>query len=114
MAGAAMAAGANAALVVLSILLASALRGADDVVGIPLAILAFVPSAFFIPIGIGAMIGAFVAKLRFGSGDKEATQQPTVGGMRLAWRITWKSVLLATFWAGIGWLLILLYFVLAD
>lgn len=113
-AGAAIAAGATVVLVVLCLLLATTLQGGDGILGIPLVILAFVPSAFFIPIGIGAMIGAFVAKMRCGNDDKEAMQQPTVGGMRLAWRITWKSFLLATFWAGIGYLLILLFFVLAD
>lgn len=114
MVGASMAAGMTIALIVLSIVLALTLQGAHDVLGIPLGIVAFVPSAVFIPIGIGAMIGAYVARLRFGSHGSEATKQPTVGGMRLAWRITWKSVLLATFWAGIGYLLILMYFVLAD
>jgi len=114
MAGATIAAGATVVLVVLSLLLALTVQGADDIFGIPLLWLAFIPSAFFIPIGIGAMIGAFIAKIRFANGGKEATQEPAVGGMRLAWRITWKSFLLATFWAGIGYLLILLFFVLAD
>jgi len=111
---AAIAAGVTAALVVLSLLIALTARGADDLFGIPLIILAFVPSAFFIPIGIGAMIGAFVAKRRLANSGHEAVKQPTVGGMRLAWRITWKSFLLSSFWAGIGYLLILLFFVLAD
>lgn len=112
--GASIATGVTVTLVVMSILLALTLQGAEELVGIPLVVLAFVPSAVFVPIGIGAMVGALVAKLRFGSGDDEATEQPTVGAMRLAWRITWKSFLLSTFWAGIGYLLILLYFVLAD
>ncbi|MBC8872571.1 MAG: hypothetical protein H8E44_24315 [Planctomycetes bacterium] len=112
--GAAVAAGVTVALVVLSILIALSVRGADDLFGIPLVILAFVPSAFFIPIGIGAMIGAFVAKRRLANSGNEAVKQPTVGGMRLAWRITWKSFLLSSFWAGIGYLLILLFFVIVD
>lgn len=111
---AAIAAGVTAALVVLSLLIALSVRGADDLFGMPLIILAVVPSAVFIPIGIGAMIGAFVAKHRLANSNDKATEQPTVGGMRLAWRITWKSFLLATFWAGIGYLLVLLFFVIAD
>jgi hypothetical protein len=79
-----------------------------------LVVLAFVPSAIFIPIGIGAMIGAIVAKCRPANSSKAVTGQPTVGGLRLAWRIMWKSILLSSFWAGIGYLLILLFFVFAD
>jgi len=87
---------------------------AQDVVDTSLGILAFFPSLAFIPIGIGAIVGALMAKVRIAtSRDAELEQRP-VRAMRLAWRITWKSFLWSTFGAGIGYLMIHLYFAFVD
>jgi hypothetical protein len=87
---------------------------ARDVVETSLIILAFFPSLAFIPICMGAIIGALLAKLRIAMiRDAEQEQRP-VRAMRLAWRITWKSFLWSAFGTGIGYLMIHLYFAIAD
>lgn len=87
---------------------------AQGVLDTSLGLLAFFPALAFIPISIGAIIGALLAKLRIAMiRDSEGEQRP-VRAMRLAWRITWKSFLWSTFGTGIGYLMIHLYFAVAD
>lgn len=52
-----IAVGVTIVLTTLFLLLALTLQGAEELAGIPLVVLAFVPSAVFIPIGIRARLG---------------------------------------------------------
>jgi len=76
--------------------------GISDLLESILLVLAIVPSLAFLPVGAAAMGGAALAKLEARHIPDPAERRRMAAGMGLAWRIAWKSFLLATFLSGIG------------
>jgi hypothetical protein len=71
--------------------------------------LALVPSLALLPVGVVAMLAALVVRLRAATVPDPVERARMRAGLRLAWRIAWMSFILATFWSGLGYLV--MYFI---
>jgi len=74
-----------------------------------LIVLAIVPSLAFLPVGVAAMLGAALARLKARRVPDPAERRRMAAGMGLAWRIAWKSFLLSSFLSGFGYLIMYVY-----
>jgi len=72
-----------------------------------LIILAFVPSAAFLPVGAAAMLGGAMARRAGKRMDDPEQRGRMSAGLRLGWRIAWMSFLISTFLSGVGYLIML-------
>ena len=73
-----------------------------ELLRMPVLAVIFLPSLAMLPVGAAAMLGASLAKRRAAAMADPAERARMAAGMGLAWRIAWKSFLLATFLSGIG------------
>jgi hypothetical protein len=75
-----------------------------DLAEVALITLAFLPSLALLPVGAAAMLGAVLAKLEAARTEDPVERARMRAGVRMAWRMTWKSFVWATFLSGFGYL----------
>jgi hypothetical protein len=80
---------------------ASLIRVAAEWVSPPLV---FLPSLALLPVGAAAMLAAVFVRVKAATLSDPVERARMRGGVRLAWRITWMSFVLATFASGFGYL----------
>jgi streptolysin S family bacteriocin protoxin len=83
----------------------------SDWILVPMAALAFVPSLVMVPVGIGALLGAMAT--RSIDVSVEETEYDRGAGLRMAWRIAWRSFAFSNLFAGVGYALMLAYWAIA-
>ena len=79
-------------------------RWIDPVSTVVLGTLIFVPSLALLPVGAAAMLAAVLVKLKAARIEDPVERARMRAGVRLAWRIAWKSLVWATFLSGFGYL----------
>jgi hypothetical protein len=84
----------------------------SDLGEIPLGALVFVPSLVFLPVGLCAFVGAWIANREIGA-RRQGEPPLQTGAFRLAWRIAWMSFLFSTLLSGVGYLMMLLIHIAA-
>ena len=82
----------------------------SDFAAIPLGALVFVPSLAFLPVGLCAFVGAWIADRKINARHQGEPPSQT-GAFRLAWRIAWMSFLFSTLLSGVGYLVMLLIYI---
>jgi len=85
-----------------------------SVIRVAMIALILVPSLAFLPVGAAAMIGALGARAKATQIPDPEERKQMGAGMRLAWRITWKSLAWSTFASGFGYLVMYLIALFLD
>jgi hypothetical protein len=92
---------------------ASLFMGPNEFGAVPLWVLAFFPSLAFLPVGLSVLVGAWIANWQIRARHRGAPLQRT-GAYRLAWRVAWMSFVFSTLLTGVGYLIMLLMWVVAE
>jgi hypothetical protein len=85
----------------------------DDLAEAFLVVLAFFPSLVFLPVGPSVFVGAWTANRQIRA-QQQGKLPSRTGAFRLAWRITWMSLLFSTLLSGAGYLTMLLIYLVAG
>ena len=89
-------------------------RWVHDLAEMVFAPLVFVPSLALLPVGAVAMLAAVLVKLKAATISDPVERARMRAGVRLAWRITWRSFVWATFLSGFGYLVMYVIALFTD